>query len=566
MSLTHRPPTSSAPPTPPPLGMGGAGGGFIGFGGSGGFGIGLPPGPLHKEAEIQVEAALPAVAPLKGSAKTYEFVQDKRAAIRGSLLAMMGKNKTTFLAHQAVNAVPVGKGDAFVVAASTGLWEHDTHNLAKIQRLVAEPIHDVAASPDGSHVAYALADGRIRIFSYPDLTSILRFKAPAPNRMRFSADGKRLALGSSSDTVTLIDVAPGAVPKEIDTNEDVNDVFPMPDKRDEVAYASDDDEVVVLNMKTETRVFGSESLVMEWRNAKKPFFVMRDQTAVAYDSMTDTLLAGGDDNMFWRFSHFRTTPKVEAPVELNGNVIEFACCAGRTAADRAAFVSLDTTEVRAISLNGKLGPSFKAASGHYTYRNTRISLLPSGDVLVVPTITVVRWEPRSGTTWQSRDYLAVMPLSSSTDGDTVFVPCDRDGCVVHRVNHGPVAVADVETAIVGELPQCSASNILEFSTGLRAIVVTREGTLQMAYLPANGSLEELINTKVAPGGKWAKRDSSVHGYVDLSGRVYEIAAVPRGMREIGRALGKGDIFSLRWDSATSKWAVRYSEGADVLVP
>ncbi|HMY15994.1 MAG TPA: hypothetical protein PKA58_06675, partial [Polyangium sp.] len=83
---------------------------------------------------------------------------------------------------------------------------------------------------------------------------------------------------------------------------------------------------------------------------------------------------------------------------------------------------------------------------------------------------------------------------------------------------------------------------------------------------ANGSLEELINTKVAPGGKWAKRDSSVHGYVDLSGRVYEIAAVPRGMREIGRALGKGDIFSLRWDSATSKWAVRYSEGADVLVP
>lgn len=565
MSLTHRPPTSSAPPTPP-FGMGGAGGGFIGFGGSGGFGIGLFPGALRKEAEIQVEAALPAVAPFKDTTKTYEFVQDKRTAIRGSLLPMMGKNKTTFLAHQAVNAASVGRGEAFVVAASTGLWEHDTHNLAKIQRLVAEPIHDVAASPDGSHVAYALADGRIRIFSYPDLTSILRFKAPVPNRMRFSADGKRLALGSSSDTVTLIDVAPGAVALEIDTSEDVNDVFPMPDKREEVAYASDDDEVVVLNMKTETRVFGSEPLVMEWRNKKKPFFVMRDQTAVAYDSITDTLLAGGDDNMFWRFSHFRTTPKVEAPVELNGNVIEFACCAGRTAADRAAFVSLDTTEVRAISLSGKLGPSFKPASGNYTYRNTRISLLPSGDVLVVPTMTVLRWEPRSGTTWQSRDYQAVMPISNSTDEDTVFVPCDRDGCVVHRVNHGPVAVADVETAIVGELPQCAAPTILEFATGLRAIVVTREGTLQMAYLPANGSLEVLINTKVAPGGKWAKRDSAMHGYVDSSGRVYEIAAVPRGMREIGRALGKGDIFSLRWDAGASKWAVRYSEGADVLVP
>lgn len=545
------------------MGGGGAGGSpFAGFGGSG-AGIGsLLNG---KVVDVRVETALPPVAATRDTSKNREFSHNKRLPIRGSLFARMS-NKPEFIAHTATNAVPVGNGSSFVVAASTGLWLHDTDTLAKRERWIAAPIHDVAASADGKRIVYALADGSLHAVEYPELTSVMRTQVKVPSRMRISPDGKRLALGSSSDTVTLLELVSGAVPKEIDTKEDVNDVFPMPDKKDEVAYASDDDEVIVIDMAKETRIFASHGLVSDWRDAKKPFFLMRDQTAVAYDSLTDTLLGGGDDNMFWRFSHLRKTPTLETPIELSANIVEFACCAGRTAADRAVFVALDNAEIRAISLTGKLGPKLGPYSGRFMSRTTRISLVPTGDVLVVPSSTVIRWEPRTGTTWQSNDYLTTVPPSSSTDEDSVFVPCDQEGCVVHRVNHGTKPVADVETAIIGELPQCAAPNILRFSTGLRAIVVTHDGTLHMAYLPVGEGLEALINTKVAPGGKWAVRDSSTHGYVDSSGRVYEIAAVPRGMREIGRALGKGDVFSLLWDSSLSKWRVGYSEGPDVLVP
>jgi len=541
-------------------------GGMGGMGGAGGaLGFGLAPPAFEGLSSAGSGGALPPRVASAIQPKNYRFNYDKRLPIRGSLL-VQSPGKTAFVAHTAQNAVPVGDGSSFVVAGATGLWLHDSKSLAKQRRLVAGPIHDVASSPDGQRIAVFFAARQLRIAMYPALTPLVTTGTDVPVRMRFSADGQRLALGSESDTVTLVDIAAGGTLKVIDTEEDVNDVFPMPDKSDEVAYASDDDEVVVLDMSSKNRVFSSEQHVKSWRDSNKPFFVMRDQLAVAYDSVTDTLLGGGDDNMLWRFSHFRKTPKLEKPLELAGNIVDMACCAGRTAADRAIFVAFDDVQVRAVGLDGRLGPTFGPFSPSPLWRPIRISLLPSGDVLVAAKPGLFRWEPRTGKTWQSNDYPAPLPMVNAVDADTVYVPFDGEGCVVHRVSHGATAVADIETSIIGELPSSVLQTILSFSTGLRAIVVTRDNALQMAYLPVGEALEPLLNTKVTPGGHFAKRDSSLHGYVDPSGKVYEIAAVPRGMRQVGMALGKGTIVSLAWETASSKWRVSYSEGSDVYVP
>lgn len=548
----------ATPPPTPPLGFGGGGG-------TGGSGTGVGGSGAPAEAPLGLESALPPVGATRDTSKNHKLSRDKRTPIRGSLLAK-GSGKTVFVPHSAVNAVPVGDGSAFVVAGATGLWLHDTQSLTKRNRLISEPVLDVAASPNGAHIAYAFADGRLRIISYPALSPILSVDVNVPVRMRFSSDSKRLALGSQSDTVTLVEVAPGAAPKVIDTDEDVNDVFPMPDKPNEVAYASDNDEVVIVDVSSSNRVFGSEQHILSWRQKKTTFFVMRDQLAVAFDSVTGTLLAGGDDNMFWRFSNLRTSPKVENPIELGGNVVDMACCAGRTAADRAAFVAIDNAQVRAIGMDGRLGPKFGPLFDSVISRPIRISLLPSGDVLVVPGFTVFRWEPRTGVTLQSNDYSFPLPTANTVDVDTVYVPCDVNGCVVHRVTHGSKSVADIETTVVGELPAGLVQTILPFASGMRAIVVNRDGKLLLAYLPVGGALEALVNTKVTAGGYFARRDASIHGYVDTSGKVYEIAVVPRGMREIGMALGKGFVTGLSWNATSSKWSVQYSEGFEVSVP
>jgi hypothetical protein len=270
--------------------------------------------------------------------------------------------------------------------------------------------------------------------------------------------------------------------------------------------------------------------------------------------------------MFWRFSHLRTAHKVEDPIELGGNVVDIACCAGRTSADRAAFVAVDDAQVRAIGLDGRLGPIFGPLVEREISRSIRISLMPSGDVLVASMSALFRWEPRSGVSLQSNDYASPLPIADATDLDTVYVSCDREGCVVHRVKHGIKPLADIETTLVGELPSSTAQTILSFAMGSRAIVVAREGTLFIAYLPVDEALEPLSNTKITSGGHFARRDPTAHGYVDPSGKVYEIAAVPRGLREIGMAMGKGFITGLVWEATKSKWRVDYSEGASVNVP
>ena len=443
------------------------------------------------------------------------------------------------------------------MAASTGLWQHDTKTLAKRSRLVPQPVLDVASSPDGSRLAYALSGGRVRVVSFPSLGSLASVTVDEPCRMRFSADGKRLALASQKDTVTLLDVATGKTHVH-DTDEDVNDVAPMPDHPTEVAYASDDDEVAIADVPSGRKVFGSENLVEDWRHGNRPFFSMRDQAAVAYDSITNTLLGGGDDNMLWRIDDVRGKPSLRSPIELGGNVVEIACCAGKTAADRAAFVAIDDLRVRAVALDGRLGPQFGPMMSSVGSFRIRIALLPTGDVLVAPQHALFRWSPRAGDVLRSNDYVGPNAQASALDDDTVFVACDRSGCVVHRASHGPAA-AEAETKIIGDLPADYALTILAFADDTRAIAASSSGKLRLVYLPKGGALEAPIDTKAAvdmtSAMHFARKDGKTHGFVDPAGDVYEITAAPRSARKIGTAAGTEPVTALAWEASTKRWRV-----------
>lgn len=520
------------------------------MGGSGGS-------PEAEEEPLAPETSTGEVAPTPGTATSPSLSVDKRTPFRGSLMPGAAGKKARFVIHTAKSAAPVGDGTSFVVAASTGLWQHDTTTLAKRSRLVPLPVLDVASSPDGSRLAYALSGGRVRIVSFPSLASLSSVSVDEPCRMRFSPDGKLLALASQSDTVTLVDVATGKTHVH-DTDEDVNDVAPLPGRPNEVAYASDDDEVAISDVPKASKVFGSEPLVAGWRRANRPFFTMRDQLAVAYDSVTNTLLGGGDDNMLWRIDDPRGKPSLRSPIEVGGNVVEIACCAGKSAADRAAFVAVDDLRVRAVALDGRMGPQFGPIMSSVGSFRIRIALLPSGDVLVAPQDALFRWSPRKGDSLRSNDYGKPFAQESALDDDTVFVACDSSGCVVHRVAHG-LPAADVETTILGDLPVDYAITVLAFGDGTRAIAGSKGGNLRLVYLPNGGALEAPIDT-TAPidpmsVGRFARKDGATHGFVDTAGNVYEIKATPRGTTKIGTAAGTEPVTDLAWDAGMKRWRV-----------
>jgi len=537
---------SSAPPPPPvgaPWGTGGGGGG--------------PSPSPGAEAPLTPEPFSGGTEASRGSAKSLSLMADKRAPLRGAIMRESGSLR--FVVHKALSAAPVGNGSSFVVAGPTGVWLHDTKTLARTSRLVPSAVLDVASSPDGSRFAYTARGGLVRVLAFPSLKQLAFTSVDEPCRIRFSADGQRVATASQSDTVTLLDVATGK--KNVyDTDEDVNDVFPMPDRPEEVAYASDDDEVAIADVVKGRKTFGSEELVETWRHRNKPFFTMRDQLAVAFDSVTGSLLGGGDDNMLWRIDDLRSAPSIRSPIELSGNVVDIACCAGASKADRAAYVATDDLSVHAVALDGRFGPEFGPLGSSITSLKIRIALLPSGDVLVTPQSMLFRWEPRTGDALRSSEYSApVLPLMSSLDADTVVFACDGRGCVVQRVEHAKEE-PDVETKLIGEPDFEAALSILGFSDGTRALAGAKAGKLRLVYLPKGGALEPPIDTTASTSGgfdsgKFAQKDGKTHGFLDVLGDVYEITASPRAARKVGSAPGTDSASTFQWDSGSSRWRV-----------
>jgi hypothetical protein len=493
------------------------------------------------------------------------------APIRGVLFEE-APGKTRFLPNHAVNIAPIGGGTLLVVHATTGLWLHETKSLTRLARLLP-PVDEMATSPDGSLIAVAVGTG-FGVIGYPDLTvKAVAIDIDLPHRMRFSPNGERVVIASYEDTVTLIEARTG-VAQAYDTGQDVNDAIVMPDRPDEVAYASDEDEIIVYDMKAGRKVFGSAPLIDEYQRQGWGVFFERDQTAVACDPSTLRLIGGGDDNKVWRFDGLRSgSPTFLNPVDFDGNIREILCCSGGS-----YVVALDSTVVHLMSPTGVLGPSFKPSFGSLSYGPSRvapipvgspplgrdrIALLSGGSVLIAANGRAVRWEPASGTAIVSPDYNAAqIDARSSLTADSVFVACDGKRCAVARVVHAPAPAHEVEAAPVGDAEMERISSLLEFSDGSRALAGSHKGNLRFVFLAPGRGLEPPIDPPgLSPGGSF-EQGGLAHGYLEPSGRVFEITSSPRSVTLVGRTATGTDGRRLEYDNAGGRWKVKLLDGTE----
>jgi WD40 repeat protein len=434
----------------------------------------------------------------------------------------------------------------------------------------------MATSPDGSLIAVAVGTD-LGVIGYPDLTvKTVATDIDLPHRMRFSPNGERIVVASYEDTVTLIEARTGAA-QVYDTGQDVNDAIVMPDRPDEVAYASDEDEIVVYDMKAGRKVFGSAPLIDDYQSKGWGVFFERDQTALACDPSTLRLIAGGDDNKVWRFDGLRAgAPTFLNPIDFDGNIREILCCSGGSYA-----VALDSTAVHLMSPTGVIGPSFKPSFGSLPYGPSggapvpggrpfvgspplggiRIALVPDGSVLMASNGRAVRWEPTSRTAVVSLDYSAAqIDAGSSLPADSAFVACDGKKCAVARVVHAPAPAHEVEAVPVGDAEMERISSLLEFSDGTRALAGSHKGNLRFVFFAPGRGLEPPIDPPgLSPGGSF-EQGALANGYLEPSGRVFEITSSPRSVTLVGRTATGADGRRLEYDNAGGRWKVKLLDG------
>ncbi len=489
------------------------------------------------------------------------------APIRGSLIEE-APGKTRFVPNRALSIAPIGGGTLFVVHATTGIWLHETATLTRLARIVPPPINEMAVSPDGTQIAFGAGEPiaskvEFRVIGYPDLT--VRAAASdidKPHRMRFSPHGDKVVIASYEDTVTLVDARTGAA-QTYDTGQDVNDAIVMPDRPDEVAYASDDDEIIVYDMKAGRRVFESGLLIDNYQSKRwsgLSVFVQRDQTAVACDPSTLRLIGGGDDNKVWRMDALRSgAPKLLDPIDFKGNIREILCCAGSS-----YVVALDSTAVHFMSPKGAIGPSFGPFLTSTQTGQIRVALVPDGSVLIAAEGRVVRWEPASRSAVLSPDYEAAqIDAASSLTADSVFVGCDGKRCAVARAAHAPAPAHEVEATPVGDAEMAHLARLLDFSDGSRALAGSHKGMLRLVFLAPGRGLEPPLDPGLSLGGSFAQRSGGLSfGYLEPSGRVFEIASSPRNVALVGHAPSGKDGRQLVYDDVGGRWKVRLLDGTE----
>lgn len=490
------------------------------------------------------------------------------APIRGSLLEE-SPGKTRFIPNRALHIAPIGGGTLFVVHATTGIWLHETKSLMRLARLVPPPIHEMAASPDGAQIAFGAGDALgskvdLRVIGYPDLTvKVALSDIDSPHRMRFSPRGDRVVIASYEDTVTLVETKTGAV-DVFDTGQDVNDAIVMPDRPDEVAYASDEDEIVVYDLKADRKVFGSAPLIDDYQNkglSGLSVFFERDQMAVACDPSTLRLIGGGDDNKVWRIDGLRSgSPSLLNPIDFSGNIREILCCAGGS-----YVVALDSAAVHFMNPKGGIGPSFGPLLSSTQNGEIRVALVPDGSVLIATEGRALRWDPAARTALISPDYNAAqIDAGSSLAADSVFVACNGKKCAVSRVVHALAPAHEVEAAPAGDAEMERLSSLLEFSDGSRALAGSHKGRLRFVFLAPGRGLELPIDPAgMSPGGSFEKRPGGLaHGYLEPSGRVFEIVSSPRNVTLVGRTATGTDGRKLEYDNGLGRWKVTLLDGTE----
>ncbi|KAK3994352.1 hypothetical protein QBC44DRAFT_43713 [Cladorrhinum sp. PSN332] len=70
-------------------------------------------------------------------------------------------------------------------------------------------IHAVACSPTDDHIASSSNDGTVRVWDYITGTELYKFDAYDPSGLAFSSDGKKIAVGSFSGLINIVELSTG---------------------------------------------------------------------------------------------------------------------------------------------------------------------------------------------------------------------------------------------------------------------------------------------------------------------------------------------------------------------
>ena len=495
----------------------------------------------------------------RGDTSTLPVDGDFERPLRGAIFP--GEDGALrFVPHAARSVAPVGDGTWFVVAGPTGLWLHETRTLAMRARLMPPPVVDVAVSPDGATIAYAIGKpddkkARVEVVSFPSLASLVSFPEVAPpSRMRFSADGARVAMAGAY--VNLLDITSR---ESHVVGGGSNDVFPMPGRPDQVAVASNRDTIDIhgVSKPSYESVFDSTLLMSGYRATHGG--MARDQRAVTFDPVTGILVGGGDDNRVWRFSGERLLDVFE----LNGNIIDVACCTGKAPSERTAYFAVDNFSVAAVRLqDGKVGPWLAGINTHGTdWISVRLALLPDDELLVAGAGRLARWEPAHRALVVSHDYMAMhFQASVSNRQGTLFVGCDsrRERCAVEHIAHA-APTADVATARVGEVALEKIEQVLALEGGFFALIGVKNNHLAVAFVKPGTRPDPPIEV---PGSAPTLR-KEVYGvrasdgavaFYDIDAQIFEVTRNPQDARLLGQA-PRDDPGRVVWDEKAGCWVL-----------
>ncbi len=458
-----------------------------------------------------------------------------------------GPAPATFGFRAAEAAAPIGAGDHFLVLARPGLWLVESESMATVARLVPNASGDVASSPDGKRFAYGACTRKkcaVHVREFPSLKTVVEVPVKSVSRLRFSTDGKLLAVSSvRHETATVVDVSTGKL-HELSCGNDVNDATFIDTAKKWVAYSTDSDATVIRNWETKVPIFDSTGVM---HSALGRGF---DQNAVAYDAKRDVLFSGGNDDSVWRFEAVSTgAPTLIRYVAFGNDVEDIALLPNGD-----ALVGLDSGTVSLLKPSGKirtaLGTPVPLISA-----GARLALDRRGYLLAVLNSAVWRWRPGDGLATRSTFFEPVVRFDADyTQSDVVLTANGRGAgftLVVLRASLNPSDPLDVSTERLGTLKFSTHSpRTIAFNDGTRLFVGDGgNGKLVIYRLPLGKKLGAAKATAVPYQfmQRFVNADGNRIGH-QAGSAVAELNAT--GERILGTLKGRE---RLQWDTKEKDW-------------
>lgn len=438
-----------------------------------------------------------------------------------------------------------------LVGADSGLWVHDAGSLARLGRIVARRIVDVAVSEDGARFAYVTKDRdpedaprTLVLVDVATLGVVRTFEGVPEGRLHLADDGHAAVLAAQDDGVKLYDDGGGVLSWV--ANDTVRDAVIVPGSRTMVAYVGHDNYVGFHDMASGAEVQASRG---------GAFVTRRDLESVRMHAPTGRTFAGGADNELHVYTGMmRNDAREVAHVRLEGNVVDVACCSGE-------HVVAVTDVAHVVWLNGQyqllreIGPFLPDAASV----DARVELV--GDRTFVNLFgRIFAW---------TRDGLFVVPDSfvgevisyEEQQGKALVVLRSRGRLEFHRVTYTESAEQTSELLDVADWAVIDAS--FATSSGAHVYVGRAHGRVMAASVPSTGPLTSVRgpllgigrNPVLVPQG-----DGRHYALWDLQSRIIELDALTPSFRIVGVIEGgSASRFDVR--RGETDWIVTDETGA-----